>query len=233
MPVGYIPCKMRALNELINRDDPGWIYVREWIDSAKNRIEILPVDTLKAKLALYNTRVTSRSPMGAIVLMTGGILVDHGWIRILGSGSEKLSRSLPDWNKGKAFEEFGEPASFLLIADDVIGGFFILNAGELGKDIGKVYYFSPDNLEFEPMELTYTDFLLFAFNHDLDSFYENYRWKNWKDEVSKIHGDQAFNFIPPLFTKEGKNFSKHSRKPISVEEQYRVNLDFRSQLGIK
>jgi hypothetical protein len=170
--------------------------------------------------------------MGSIVYMSGGILVDNGWIRILGSGDAKLPQSLPDWNKGKTFKEFGETAPYLIIADDVIGGFFLLNGGGLGKDLGMVYYFSPDNLEFEALDMTYTDFLFFCFNGDLDSFYEGYRWTNWKVEIATLQGDKVFNFYPCLWTKEGKDINNNSRKAIPAAEQYMLNLDFRKQLGI-
>lgn len=116
--------KMCAVSELINKTDPGWTYVKQWIDSARNKVEILPADIDKAKDALYKIQVTTRSPMGAIVYMTGGLLIDNGWIRILGSGDSRLPRSLPDWNKGKTFKDFGQPAPYLIIADDAIGGFF-------------------------------------------------------------------------------------------------------------
>lgn len=86
---------MRSLDELINNADPGWTFVKEWIDTAKNKVEILPVDAERANDALYKTQVTTRSPMGAIIYMTGGLLIDYGWIRILGSGSSKLNRTLP------------------------------------------------------------------------------------------------------------------------------------------
>jgi len=223
---------MRSLDELINKNEPGWILVKQWIDSAKNKVEILPVDTGKANDALYKTQVTTRSPMGAVIYMTGGLFIDNGWIRILGSGHSKLNRSLPEWNKGKSFKEFGEPPSFLLIADDAMGGFFLLNGGGLGKDLGKVYYFSPDNLEYEPLDLTYSAFLNFCFNNDLEDFYEGYRWTNWKEDVSILSGDQMFNFFPPLWTKEGKDINKVSRAAVPVEEQYSLNLDFRKQLGL-
>lgn len=116
--------KMRPIEELINENDSGWPFVKEWIKSAKNKVEILSVDKQKAIDALYKTQITTRSPMGSIVFETGGILVDNGWIRILGSGSEKLKRSLPQWNLGKGFTEFGQASSFLLVADDAIGGSF-------------------------------------------------------------------------------------------------------------
>jgi hypothetical protein len=224
--------KMRTVGELINKTDPGWALVKDWIRSAKNKVEILPVDTTKANDALFKTQVTTRSPMGAVVYMTGGLLVDDGWIRILGSGNSKLNRTLPDWNKGKSFKEFGDSPSFLLIADDAIGGFYLLNGGGLGTDLGKVYYFSPDNLEYEPLDLTYTDFLLFCFNNDLEEFYKGYRWTKWRDEVSKLDGERVYNFFPFLWTKEGKDINKNSRKPVPVEEQYSLNIDMRKQLGL-
>ena len=67
---------MRPVEELINKTDPGWTLVTDWIKSAKNKVEILPVDTTKAKDALYKIQVTTRSPMGAVVYMTGGLLID-------------------------------------------------------------------------------------------------------------------------------------------------------------
>lgn len=139
--------KMRPLDQLINKSEPGWTLVQDWIGKAKNKVEVLPVDTVKAKDALFKTQVTTRSPMGAIVYSSGGLLVDGGWIRILGSGHDRLNRTLPDWNKGKSFKEFGEAPAYLLVADDAAGGFFAINGGGLGSDAGKVYYLSPDNLE--------------------------------------------------------------------------------------
>lgn len=224
---------MRPVNELINTTEPAWEFVKQWIDSAVNPVEILPVDALKAKDALYHTQVTTRSPMGAIIYMTGGLLIDHGWIRILGSGSPKLTRSLPNWNKGKSFENFGEPPGFLLIADDVIGGFFLLNGGSLGQDMGKVYYWSPDNLQYEPLNLSYTEFLDFCLNGNLEQFYKGYRWANWKTDVATLSGDEVFSFFPYLWTVEGKNPEKVTRKSVPVEEQYIINLDFRKQFDSK
>nr|WP_198530114.1 DUF2625 domain-containing protein [Flavobacterium sp. Root935] len=223
--------KMRPVNELIDPKDSGWKLVKEWIDTAKNKVEILPADPQKAKDALYHTQVTTKSPMGAIVYKTGGIIVDNGWIRILGSGSSKLNRSLPDWNKGKSFKEFGEAPSYFLIADDALGGFYILNGGALRTDLGNVYYFSPDNLEYEPLDITYSQFLEFCFNNDLDKFYSGSRWENWKSDVAVLKGDQVFSFYPFLWSEEASDINKVYRKPVPIEEQYNLNLDLRKQFG--
>jgi hypothetical protein len=224
---------MRPVEELVNTADPGWPLVKEWIDAGKNKVEILTTDDAQAREALYQTQVTTRSPMGAIVYTTGGLLVDDGWIRIFGSGNPKLTRSLPGWNKGKAAPTAAGVPAFLLIADDALGGFFLLNGGGLGGDPGKVYYLAPDNLEYEPLGINYTEFLLFCFNNDLNDFYQGLRWATWREDVASLGGDNVFSFIPYLWTKEGKDISKSSRKAVPVEEQYRLIVSLRRQLGFE
>lgn len=219
--------------KLINTTEPGWPLVKQWIDQAKNQVTVLPADSAAATEALYNTQVTTRSPMGAIVFSTGGLLIDHGWIRILGSGHTSLNRSLPGWNKGKTISQFGERPPFLLIADDAAGGFFALNGGKLGTDPGNVYYLSPDNLQWEALEMSYTGFLNFCFNGNLQDFYSNLRWSTWKKDIAGLDGNQVFNFFPMLWTKEGSTIENISRKVIPVEEQYHMNTDFRKQLGLE
>lgn len=222
---------MRTLQELVNTEDPGWLVIKEWISVAKNKVEILPCERQRAENALVNTQVTTRSLMGAIIYETGGLLIDNGWIRILGSGSDRMKRTLPDWNQGKTFEEFGEPAPYLLVADDAIGGFYAINAGFLGKDMGNMYYFAPDLLRWLPMEIGYSQFLLFCFETDMNDFYEGLRWKDWEKDVAALNPDYAYSFVPFLWTKEGKDINDVSRKVIPVEEVYNFNMEMKNTLG--
>ncbi|WP_211302093.1 DUF2625 domain-containing protein [Chitinophaga niastensis] len=224
--------KMKPLNELINTKEPGWELVQKWIKAATNHIEVLPKDSARADHALYLTQVTTRSPMGAIIHETGGLLVDHGWIRVLGSGHEKLNRSLPAWNKGKSYTNEGEQPGFLLIADDVLGGFFAINAGGLSSQgIGSVFYFAPDNLEWENMEIGYSDFITFCCSGDLKQFYQDFRWTGWEDDVAKMSGTQGMSFFPFLFTKEGKDINNTSKKPVPVEELWTLQNEHTKDAG--
>lgn len=216
--------KMKPLNELINTADPGWTLVEEWKKGAKNKIEVLERDLDRAEKALYRTQVTTRSPMGAIVYETGGILVDHGWIRILGSGSDKMKRSLPNWNKEKSFEDYGQAMPFILIADDAIGGFFALNGGGISQeDIGKVFYFAPDTLKWNSLGVGYSAFIHWTFTGDIDDFYSGLRWKDWKSEVEEMNTDQIMNFYPFLWTKYD-NIEDLSRKPVPIQEAWDLNF---------
>lgn len=221
---------MRTLDELINNEEPGWPIIKEWIDLAKNKVKILPVNKLRAEKSLVNTQVTTRSLMGAIIYETGGLIIDNGWIRILGSGCEQMKRSLPEWNLGKTFSKYGEAAPYLLIADDAIGGFYAINGGGLGEDAGNIYYNSPDSLDWEPMEISYTQFLLFCFETDMNDFYGSLRWRGWADEVKELGADYAISFFPFLWTKEGADVNRVKRKVVPVEEVYNFNMEARSSL---
>ncbi len=220
---------MKKVSELINVAEPGWVLVAEWINDATNKVEILPKNEKEADNALYQTQVSTRSPMGAIIYETGGLLIDHGWIRILGSGNQKLDRTLPEWNKGKTFKEYGDKPSIFLVADDVVGGFFAINGGALGDDLGNVYYFAPDALEWESMDIGYSDFLWWTFTGDLSQFYANARWTDWKKELSEVNGNQGIAFYPFLWT-EHKHIDDLTRKIVPISEIWAFQQDALKQL---
>jgi hypothetical protein len=213
---------MRPLHELINLNDPGFPLVREWIEAAIRPVEVLPPSDSRDD-ALVETQVTTRSPMGAIVYETGGILVDGGWLRILGSGHSRLTRTLPRWNAGRS-------DGFYLVADDAVGGFYAINGGALGEDVKNVYYFAPDALDWESMEGNYSQFLAWAFSGKLDRFYEWIRWPGWDGDVAMLHGDRCYAFYPFLFTKEGKGGCGR-RAEVPIEEAWGLQMDLRKQLG--
>ncbi|MGB7844092.1 MAG: DUF2625 domain-containing protein [Candidatus Acidiferrum sp.] len=220
----YTLSPKRAISEFLDANESAWPTVLSWVMSATNQVEILPPHEDQKAQALVDTQVTTRSPMGAIIYHTGGLLVDNGWLRFLGSGHPKLPRSMPAWNQGRSSTPDGKSLGFWLIADDVVGGFFAVNGGAFGPSEGHIFYFSPETLRWESMNgMGYSEFLVWSLGSDLAKFYEASRWKGWKDEVSALSGDQAFSFYPFLWTEEGKDIEKCDRKPIPISEVFSIN----------
>jgi hypothetical protein len=222
----------RELNDLLEVHEPAWPLVKSWISEASNPIEVLPPDLAMRNQMLLDVQVGTRSSMGAILYESGGLLIDHGWLRFLGSGHARLPRSLPEWNRARVtISQDGAP-SFFLIADDIVGGFFALNGGAFGASAGQVFYFAPDALRWEPMSgMGYSQFLVWSLGPSLDKFYRSLRWKGWASEAAALRGDQAFSFYPFLWTKEGKQIERCSRKACPVDEIFALNvLDFFEQL---
>ncbi|WP_421944386.1 DUF2625 family protein [Pedobacter sp.] len=225
-----------SLDKLINKTDPAWPLVQKWIDSAKNKVEVLPVDTAKANRVLYNAQMTTYATLGSVIYNTGGIMVDNGWIRILGSGSERLTRDVAEWNKGKTIKEYGDNVPYLLVADDAIGGFFAINYGGLGKDVKNMYYLEPNSLTWQPLGAGYGEFLIFCFDSDLSKFYKGLRWNTWNQFIGNLEDTKTYSFRPYLW-EAGTDIEKCTRKLVGIEEMYRFNImkskELNADKGIK
>lgn len=206
---------MRPLSDLINTTDPAFPLVQDWIANAAVSCEVLAPSPSRDDI-LLGLQVTTRSPMGAIAHETGGLLIDHGWLRVLGSGHPRLPRNLVDWNQGRA-------DGYLLVADDAVGGFFALNGGALGQDAGAMYYWAPDGMAWEALDLGYSDFLQAMLGGRLQDFYASLRWDGWQDEVQRLTPDQCLSFYPFLWTKEG-SVAASSRRAVNVDEQFALSV---------
>jgi hypothetical protein len=217
-----MPYAKRSLEQLIDHQDPAWPMVQGWVADAKHPVEILsPSATAGESLVAMQT--TTRSPLGAVVFHTGGVLIDHGWIRLLGSGHPRLPRSMPRWNFACGMVESNTPPRAVLIADDVLGGFFALNGGRFAAEGHSVWYYAPDTLRWEDTEKGYSDFVHWSLVGDLDEFYAPYRWAGWQAEAERLAGDEAFSIHPPL-SAEGGPIEQRQRGTVPLRELFRLHV---------
>ena len=88
--------------------------------------------------------------------------------------------------------------SYLLVADDILGGFFAINGDAFDGKSGNVFYCALDSGEFEDMQLGYSQFLYWVLCGDISKFCELYRWERWRDNVSKFSLDRVMFALPPI-----------------------------------
>ena len=212
----------RNLKELIDTADPGIERLQQLISDAEVPCELLPPGPEREQSLLY-LQVTTRSLLGAFGYDTGGLLIDDGWLRLLGSGHSKSTRSLHEWNSPRT------DGTFILIGDDAAGGFYALNGGAFGEDLGAVYYWAPDDLEWESLEMGHTDFVAFSLTDRITEFYESLRWPTWRDDVKDLPTDRSFFFYPFLWTREGSVEDSH-RSTVPLSEAWDVKVDIVRQL---
>lgn len=221
---------MRTVEELIDHDDPSLPLIQEWCDDASTDVELLPVERGPAEATLHALQVTTRSALGGLAYHTGGILVDDGWLRILGGGSPRLPRTLASWN------QIGEPRvrlpGAMLVGDDVLGGFFAIDGGAFGGTLGHVWYLSPDTSSWECLDKGHADWLHWALTGDVPGFYESMRWPGWETEVAALAPTQGINLYPPLWA-DGGPVAERKRAAVPVEELWGLQLELRRQLGEK
>jgi hypothetical protein len=207
------------VDELVDPSNLGQQLVDSWIALATNEVEVLPCTTEAGTRNLVLLQVTTRSPMGALGYGTGGVLVDHGWVRILGAGNQRMGRSIVSWN-GRDIGKERLPGA-LLVADDAIGGFFAINGGRFSSQAGSVYYFAPDTLAWEDLDTSYSDWLVWLLTGNLETFYAQSRWPHWCEDTKTLHGDRGL-CIYPFPSAEGPPFGERTRGEVPIDELWRL-----------
>ena len=213
----------KPLEELVCANSNEWDRVLMISPHAKNKVEILKTDSLHARKALFQSQLSTNTLLGSVIYNTGGILIDDGWIRILGSGSAKLARSVPDWNREKIAAMRNDEAFYLLVADDVLGGLFAIKASSVEEieTIGQVFYYGPNSLTWQPTGLSYPSFISYCFSGNLKEFYDGFRWKGWEDEIRSIDCNYVISCYPMLWTREGLQM-KANRKLLAIQTQWNM-----------
>jgi hypothetical protein len=215
----------RSLEELVDLENPGWPLVERWLLTASKTVEILRVERPRAEDVLYQLQVTSRSSLGAVALNTGGVIFDNGWARLLGAGCERFPHNLANWNhlSGKPTHRMLRGA--LVVAWDVLGGFFAVNGDAFPGKAKNVFYLAPDSLRWEDFECGYSEFVRWLATGDFDHFYGDFRWPELREEVAKLTPDQGIHFWPPLWTK-GEPVRSRDRRPVPITDLWETNLDY-------
>jgi hypothetical protein len=106
------------------------------LDEAGAGVHVLPVKRQMGMKVLFRLQVTARSPLGALALNCGGVVVDHGWLRLLGGGHGALA-DLASANRLDDPDQASAPSERLTVAYDVLGGEFAVDGGGLGVARGK------------------------------------------------------------------------------------------------
>jgi hypothetical protein len=216
---------VRSLAELISDDPSAWAEIEAAVSGSPYAIELLPADPDRAAACLHRLQVATTSWLGALVYRTGGLIVDGGWLRVLGSGHPH--RRLADIHEvNELFDAAG-----LVVAQDILGGEFVWRQGE-ARDTPTIHYFAPDTLGWEDLTLGYTDWLFAMLAGAADQFYLSWRWPGWRDEVAACPFDAGLSTVPPLFSKEGRDLDSVSRRPIAMSELLSVKYDMADQLGV-
>lgn len=221
---------MRTIESLVDRQQPGWPLVRSWIDGATNGIELLPVERESATETMLALQITTRSTMGALTWETGGLLVDDGWIRVLGGGGPRMNGSLGSWNgHGRAPVVRAVPG-LCVIGHDAAGGVFALDGGALGVGRQAVFYLAPDTLRWMEVHRGYSYFLEWLCTGDVAGFSARVRWPGWTDDVDAAGPDRAFAASPPRWTVEGKYPGRDDLRSVPMPGLFQLHLEVGRQM---
>ena len=166
---------------------------------------------------MYRLQVTARSTLGALALHTGAVMVDHGWLRLLGGGTRLLSDLATVNGLDDPSDESTGPG-LLVVAFDVMGGRFAINGGALPGADGEVCYWGPDTLDWLSLGVGHSAFMHWCLGDGIDEFYADLRWPGWQDEVSRVGENQGMSVFPPVCAAESRPIESATRRAVPWAE---------------
>lgn len=220
----------RPLGELLS-DEDAWPEIEAWAADAENEVVIRPARVEDGERTLLDLQITTRSPMGAVARHAEGILVDHGWIRVLGAGGPDVRPTLAGL-EGTRTDGLARDDG-LLVAHDAIGGFFAVNGGGLPGERGETVFLSPRTLRWHPLEAGYEEWLRWLFDGDLADFYDGLRWDGWEREAAELTPGDGLHLYPPPWSEEGADVAAASRRAVPVTELWALAQQHRSELDVE
>lgn len=212
-----------------NIDNKLWQEIKNMIISS-NRLSVLNLSEIKeGEESLEILQITPKSVLGSIVLNTSGIVIDN-WIRILGHDS-KINRGILSYNLIREDGIAKKIDKMLIVADDVVGGIFALNAGKFSEGIGEVWYFAPDTLEWESLEMKYSEFIAWTAQGNVDEFYSTMRWSTWKEDSKNVKFNEAILIYPFLWSNEIQ-LEKADKKIVPADELLKINQEYSKKFNL-
>lgn len=194
-----------------------WQEIISTADKSGRIVKVLRGNSETGQKVCNKLGISADSALGSVVLNSGGIVIDN-WIRLFGQGSID--------NKNDKFKDF--TAEMLLVAEDVVGGLFAMNLSR-DEDNNLIWYFAPDTLEWECLDMKYGQFLSWAFEGNIDDFYTTMRWSTWAEDVKDIDINSGILIYPFLWAKEC-NIETAKKSVVPTDEIIGINLDYSRKL---
>lgn len=165
--------EIRDISALAEVND-AWPLLSGLVDASPVGARALPKDESASRECVTRLQVTTRSAVGGLAYNCGGLVVDHGWLRILGGGHDQL-HSLCEANDLPDPSPSSTPPGRLVVAEDVLGGQFAIDGGELGVEPGTVCYFGPDSLAWVGLGVGHGQFVEQMLSGTTTEIYEDLR----------------------------------------------------------
>jgi len=207
----------RTLHELTHVDAPAWPGLESMFAGSPTPVVVVPAEEPSTADQILETfQVSVASPLGAIVWNAGAVVIDDGWLTLVGSGTTTIPAAEQRTFRGG---ESGPAFVAVLCAYDAVGGLFAVHGwGFPEADPGEILYWAPDSLDWQGLGMPHSTFVEFVLSPGLDTFYTDLRWQGWRNEVSALKPGEGMLLYPPPSTVEGQDIAAVSKTAVPITE---------------
>lgn len=197
------------MNERINR-------IKMMFDKSPNKVVYVENEKNSDDL-LKSLNIDEKSVIGQVMFSFSKLCV-NGYLRIL-SGDKRIELNIVEFNK-VVKSNFIEGKQ--IFAYDVWGGLFAVSTNNQVNDESNIFYFAPDTLEWEDLDMNYLQFLMWVCTEEFNEFHESFMWSEIYNDFSTLGENDAILIYPFLWANEC-DLETASKKHISIIELVMMN----------
>lgn len=168
--------------------------------------------------ALRKMGIPETSTIGQVMLNVQRLVVG-GYLRVHGSEIPQITKMVTQIYPGKK----------IVVATDIWGGIFAIGNGDFNGDTSIMWYYAPETLRWESMDIRYADFIPWVFSESFEEYHAAFFWRDMEQMLPTLSADQGVLIYPFLWSKQS-NLQTATKKAVPLEELLRLNADYETTL---
>ena len=199
-----------------------WKEIEQLFKQSPNNTK-LKLAEVKNNDVIAKLGVNEQSVLGQVIINSDSARVND-YLNIL-SGNEE-SGIISFNNKMKKYYQGNK----LIVAYDVWGGIFAIGNGDFGENVRTVWYYAPDSLQWECLNINYAEFVAWACSDNIKEFYKSFLWSDINSLLEKVQSEEAILVYPFLWSKEC-DIETADKKIVPIEEVVALNVEYEKKIG--
>ena len=201
----------------------SWKEIYEMFRTSPNKIDLVMADSGDKEI-IEELNIKEQSALGQILVHASTIVI-NGYLNILAKDANEEGLVFFN-NKIKAYY----PGNKLIIAYDVWGGIFSISNGDFDGNAQKIWYYAPDSLMWECLDIDYADFIVWICSENIKSFYKSFLWNEIDSILKKMKNGEGILVYPFLWSNECV-IENANKEIVPIEELITLNLEYEKMLN--
>lgn len=202
-----------------------WEKIIRALNSSSNKISVETYDG-KNEQVFAELGINQESVLGQVVCHISKLKINDYLSVLGGDENEKLNIGVFNREVRSVY-----PGRKLVVAVDIWGGLFAIGNGDFPGNENSIWYFAPDRLQWEDLDVNYTQFFSWVCSVHINKFYADFLCADIVTISKMLKEDEGILIYPFLWSNEC-NLKTAVKKPVPVVELVQINADYQNKMGL-